>query len=292
VVHAQGTELVVATTHTHPPHGDVGGELGHGRLATQLIPAGGGRCGSDGAPGRRPARTGAAGMPGLLLRGHPLLLLAPCLLATTCRPALMQAVTGDTCSKHGCLSEPCCGSRGAGGAGCRTSPACRRRARLPHGAQAHSPMVTGCPAWKEGRAARSARLERRTAASCAAAAFFLARLLAAAAAGLTTPQQWQADGPVCGGEGGWIAGGGGGSRAGPAGRRGGGGLRQRWCAAPVAATAPPQMRTLTPASHGCSHTGCWGAATSPPLEMLACASAKTHKIRGYTRGGRLQQALV
>jgi hypothetical protein len=40
VVQAQGTELPVAAAHTHCPHSNVGGQLGAGRLATQLIPAG------------------------------------------------------------------------------------------------------------------------------------------------------------------------------------------------------------------------------------------------------------
>jgi len=39
VVQTQGPELVVATTHTQPPHSHVRGELGVGRLATKLIPA-------------------------------------------------------------------------------------------------------------------------------------------------------------------------------------------------------------------------------------------------------------
>jgi hypothetical protein len=39
VVETQSAELGVAAAHTHAPHAHVGGELGHGGLAPQLIPA-------------------------------------------------------------------------------------------------------------------------------------------------------------------------------------------------------------------------------------------------------------
>mmetsp|Transcript_30906 Transcript_30906/g.68441 ORF Transcript_30906/g.68441 Transcript_30906/m.68441 type:complete len:229 (+) Transcript_30906:164-850(+) len=62
VVKTQSPELVVATTHTNLPNSHVGGQLGVSRHTSHLI----------------------------------FLLLAPVLLATTGRPALMQRVTGDT----------------------------------------------------------------------------------------------------------------------------------------------------------------------------------------------------
>lgn len=105
MVQTQGPELVVATAHTHPPHSNVGGELGVGRLATQFIPAINSSRRSLGCCCCAPSQHLAALIQCTLLLPHNalpsslLLLLAPVLLASTGCPAFVQRITGNTCSK-------------------------------------------------------------------------------------------------------------------------------------------------------------------------------------------------
>jgi hypothetical protein len=99
VVQTQSPELVVATTHTHSPHGNVGGKLGVGRLATKLIPA---ISSSRGELHPNCTRLDLIDVScHRSLQAHHvylLLLLTPGLLASTGCPAFVQRITGDTCS--------------------------------------------------------------------------------------------------------------------------------------------------------------------------------------------------
>lgn len=102
VVQTQGPELVVATTHTQPPHSHVRGELGVGRLATKLIPAISSRkfscCCPEKAVADRIQRKRLVSYEHCML--NSLLLLAPVLLASTGRPAFVQRITGNTCKSR------------------------------------------------------------------------------------------------------------------------------------------------------------------------------------------------
>lgn len=65
MVEAQRAELGVAAAHAHAAHAHVGGQLGHGSLAAQLIPASrepGGQVRAAAAVGQGPA----AGPPGIM----------------------------------------------------------------------------------------------------------------------------------------------------------------------------------------------------------------------------------